>query len=396
MEVKPETHLLTGSQACVDGAIAAGCRFFSGYPIQPATGIIERFLARAPDVGATFVQMEDEISALAALLGAVWTGQKGLTATSGPGFSLMMEHLGLGVMLETPCVIVDVQRAGPSTGIPDHAGQGDVMQARWGSHGDYEVIALSPASAQEMFDFTVRAFNLSERFRVPVVVLSDAYVAHLEEEVRIPAAGTMSIEPRRYYRGPREEYLPFERDEDLVPRMVDIGDDYRFHVTGLTHDERGYPVMNAECQELNVRSIVQKIRRRAGDIVQVQEEGTDDADVVVVTYGAPSRFAVRAARQARKSGLKAGSLKLDTIWPFPDRRIAELAKKAKAFVVPEMNCGQIVFEVERCSYGKANIVFVPHGDGGVESTDALIAVIEKAVKEEGVKEGVIEYQHGTG
>ncbi len=391
MEVKAETRLLTGSQACVDGAIAAGCRFFSGYPIEPATGIIERFLARAPEVDATFIQMEDEISALAALLGAVWTGQKCLTATSGPGFSLMMEHLGLGVMLETPCVIVDVQRAGLSTGIPGHPGQGDVMQARWGSHGDYEVIALSPASAQEMFDFTVRAFNLSERFRVPVVVLSDAYVARLEEEVRIPPAGEITLEPRRYYRGPKEEYLPFRRDGDLVPRMVDIGDDYRFHVTGLTHDERGYPVMNAECQELNVRSIVQKIRRHADEIVQVREEGTEDADVVIVTYGAPARFAARAAKEAGKSGLKAGILKLDTVWPFPDGRIAELAKKAKAFVVPEMNCGQIVFEVERCSHGRANVVFVPHGDGGVENTDDVLSAVKKVLKEGEVKEGVIEY-----
>jgi 2-oxoglutarate ferredoxin oxidoreductase subunit alpha len=391
MEVMTGNHLLSGSQACVEGALASGCRFFSGYPIRPATEIIQRFLSRAPEVEATFVQMEDEISALAALLGAVWTGRKGMTATSGPGFSLMMEHLGLGVMLETPCVIIDVQRAGLSTGIPDHPGQGDMMQARWGSHGDYEIIALSPASPQEMFDFTIKAFNLSERYRVPVAVMSDAYVAHLEENVVIPPAGEIEIEPRRYYQGPKENYLPFKRDEDFVPPIVDIGDDYRFHVTGLTHDDRGYPVMNAECQEYNIRPLVQKIRRHADKIVEIQEVGTDDADVVIISYGAPAGFAGKAMEQARSSGIKTGSLKLATVWPFPDKRIAELAKQVKAFVVPEMNCGQIVLEVERSSHGNANVVFVPHGEKGIGNTDDWISAIEQAMKEKKIKKGIIEY-----
>jgi 2-oxoglutarate ferredoxin oxidoreductase subunit alpha len=335
--------------------------------------------------------MEDEISSLAALLGGVWTGKKGMTATSGPGFSLMMEHLGLGVMLETPCVIVDVQRAGLSTGIPNHPGQGDMMQARWGSHGDYEIIALSPASPQEMFDFTIKAFNLSERYRTPVALMSDAYVAHLKENVVIPPADQIEITPRRYYQGPKDEYLPFKRDEDLVPPMVDIGENYRFHVTGLTHDDRGYPVMNAECQEYNVRSIVQKIRGYVDDIIEIQETGTDDAEVVIVSYGAPSKFAIEATEQARKSGIKTGSLKLVTVWPFPDKRIAELAKKVKAFVVPEMNYGQIVSEVERSSHGNANVVFVPHGEKGVENIEDWLSAIEQATKEKKVKKGIIEY-----
>jgi 2-oxoglutarate ferredoxin oxidoreductase subunit alpha len=391
MEVITGNHLLTGSQACVDGALAAGCRFFSGYPIQPATEIIRRFLTRAPEVNATFVQMEDEISALAALLGAVWTGKKGMTATSGPGFSLMMEHLGLGVMLETPCVIVNVQRAGLSTGIPQHPGQGDMMQARWGSHGDYEIIALSPGSPQEMFDFTIKAFNLSERYRIPVALMSDAYVAHLKESVKIPPAAEIELEPRRYYQGPKEKYLPFKRDEDLVPPIVNIGDDYRFHVTGLTHDDRGYPVMNEECQEYNVRPLVQKIRSYADKIVEVKEDKTDDAEVVIVSYGAPSKFAMEAVERARKSGIKAGSLKLNTVWPFPDKRIAELAKVVKAFVVPEMNFGQIVYEVERCSYGNANVVFVPHGEKGIENIDDWLSAIEKVKKEKKIKNGIIEF-----
>jgi len=219
------THKLSGNYACAEGALAAGCRFLGLYPIIPALEISERFLKRAPEVGATFIQMEDEVSALAAVLG------RSMTVTSGPGLSLMMEHLGLGVMLETPCVIVDVQRVGPSLGLLDRAAQGDVMQARWGSHGDYEVIALSPSSPQEMFDYTIKAFNLSERYRVPVLVLADEYVAHLEEEVVIPSAEEIEIEPRRYYDGPKDKYLPFKRDEDFVPKMVKIGDGFKFHVT---------------------------------------------------------------------------------------------------------------------------------------------------------------------
>ncbi len=384
-------HEFTGSEACVEGAFAAGCRFFAGYPIQPALEIVERFLARAPELDAAYVQMEDEISALAALLGAVWTGKKGLTATSGPGFSLMMEHVGLGVMLETPCVIVDVQRAGLSTGIPNSPGQGDMMQSRWGSHGDYEIIALSPSSPQEMFDFTVKAFNLSERYRVPVTVMTDEYVAHLKDVVRIPAADAITLNPRRYFEGPEDQYLPFKRDGDFVPRMVNIGDNYRFHVTGLTHDDRGYPVMNEECQEYNVHSIVKKVRQYADEIIEVQEEQTDDAEIVLVTYGAPGRFATEAVKQAREAGIKAGSLKLVTVWPFPEKQIARLAGKAKALVVPEMNYGQIVLEVQRCSYGRANVVFIHHGEEGVDSIGRWLEAMKKALKERDVRTGVLEY-----
>jgi 2-oxoglutarate ferredoxin oxidoreductase subunit alpha len=266
-----------------------------------------------------------------------------------------------------------------------------MMQARWGSHGDYEIIALSPGSPQEMFDFTIKAFNLSERYRIPVALMSDAYVAHLKESVKIPPAAEIELEPRRYYQGPKEKYLPFKRDEDLVPPIVNIGDDYRFHVTGLTHDDRGYPVMNEECQEYNVRPLVQKIRSYADKIVEVKEDKTDDAEVVIVSYGAPSKFAMEAVERARKSGIKAGSLKLNTVWPFPDKRIAELAKVVKAFVVPEMNFGQIVYEVERCSYGNANVVFVPHGEKGIENIDDWLSAIEKVKKEKKIKNGIIEF-----
>ena len=385
------SHHLSGNHACAEGALSAGCRFLSVYPIVPALEVSERFLARAKEVGATFIQMEDEISTLAAVIGASWTGKKSMTVTSGAGFSLMTEHLGLGIMLETPCVIVDIQSVGPGLGLPDRPSQGDMMQARWGSHGDYEIIALAPDSPQEMFDFTIKAFNFSERYRVPVVVMSDEYVAHLKEEVVIPPANEIEIEPRRYYEGPKDKYLPFKRDEDMVPRMVDIGEGYKFHVTGLTHDERGYPIMSEECQEFNVHSIVRKIRRHADRIFEVQEAETDDAEIVIVSYGVTSRVALKAMEQARESGMRVGSLKLITVWPFPEKRVSELAKKVKAFLVPEMNYGQIVFEVERCSYGNANIVFIPYGEKEVDDPDDLLSAIKQAIREKKPRKGIIEY-----
>jgi 2-oxoglutarate ferredoxin oxidoreductase subunit alpha len=302
----------------------------------------------------------------------------------------MMEHLGLGVMLETPCVIVDVQRIGPGLGMPNHPAQGDMMQARWGSHGDYEIIALAPGSPQEMFDYTIKAFNLAERYRTPAAVMADEYVAHLEEEVVIPAASDITIEPRRYFDGPTDKYLPFKRDKDFVPRMVDIGQGYRFHVTGLTHDDRGYPIMFEECQEYNVHPLVRKIRNFADDIVEVEEKNTEDAAIIVVSYGSTSRAALKAMAQARTSGLKVGSLKLVTVWPFPEKRVAALAKQAKALVVPEMNFGQIVGEVERCSYGQANVFFVAHGEKGVENTEDILSAINKAAQESKIRDGVIE------
>ena len=390
------THTLCGNEACIEGAFAAGCRFLAAYPIEPAIETIERFLKRSAEVDATFIQMEDEISALAAVIGASWTGKKSLTVTSGPGFSNMMEHLGLGVMLETPCVIIDFQIAGPSLGNPTIAGQGDIMQARWGSHGDYEVITLAPGSPQEMFDFTIKAFNFSEKYRTPVIVMSDEYIAHKKEKVVIPRADGFKIEPRRYFKGQKDKYLPFKRDKDFVPRMVDIGDGYRFHVTGLTHDDKGYPIMLEECQEYNVHPILWKIRNNVDDIIEFQETGTEDAEIVIVYYGATSGVAIKAMKHTREIGLKVGCLKLDVVWPFPDKKIAELAEKVKAFVVPEINYGQIVSEVERCSYGNANVVFLSHREKGMDNPDDLIATIKLALKEEKIKEGIIEYQNQTG
>jgi len=384
------SHRLSGCSACAEGALAAGCRFLGVYPIKPGIEVSERFLARAKTVDATFIQMEDEISVLAAVIGASWTGKKSMTVTSGQGFSLMMEHLGLGIMLETPCVIVNVQSIGPGLGLPDRPSQADIMQARWGSHGDYEIIALAPSSPQEMFDFTIKAFNLSERFRVPVIILADEYIAKIKEEVVIPPAEKIDIYPRRYYNGSNNGYLPFKRDKDFVPPIVDIGKGYKFHVTGLTHDDRGYPVMNEECQEYNVHPLLWKIKNYVDEIIEIEESNIEDAEVIVVSYGTSYRAAYKAIEQSRKLDRKVGSVKLSTVWPFPDKRISELAQKVKSFVVPEMNFGQIVYEVERCAYGEANVFFVPLGEKEVENTDDILSGIGQAAREKKVKNGIIE------
>ncbi|KPL19536.1 MAG: 2-oxoglutarate ferredoxin oxidoreductase subunit alpha [candidate division Zixibacteria bacterium SM23_81] len=385
------SHFLDGDHACAEGALAAGCRFFGGYPITPSTEVAERFSQRCPLVEAIFIQMEDELGSLAAVIGAAWTGRKAMTVTSGPGFSLMMEHIGLAAMLETPLVLANVQRGGPSTGLPTLTGQADMMQARWGSHGDYEIIAVSPNSPQETFDFTIKAFNLSERYRVPVLVMLDECVGHMTEKVVIPPADEIEIEPRRYYKGPKDKYLPFKPDKDLVPPMVDAGSGTRFHVTGLTHDYRGYPVMSADCQEELVRRLVNKIRKNADHIVEYEEEQTDGADVVVISYGITSRVALRAVDLARQEGIKVGILRLIVVWPFPEKRIRELAGKVKAFVMPEINYGQMVLEVDRCACGRAEVALVPHGGGWVHDPEDILHTIRQAAKGKGVGKGVIEY-----
>lgn len=373
-------HYLDGDHAIAEGALAAGCRFFAGYPITPSTETAERFAARCPEVGAIFIQMEDELGSIAAVLGASWAGVKSMTVTSGPGFSLMMENIGLGAMLETPCVIANVQRGGPSTGLPTLTGQGDMMQVRWGSHGDYEIIALSPNSPQECFELTIEAFNLSEKYRVPTFVMTDECVGHMTEKVVIPPPEEIELVERRWYTGPKDEYLPYKPDKDLVPPMVKAGDGYKFHVTGLTHDERGYPVINAECQEACVRRLVEKIRKNADDIIKIEEEEVDDADVIVISYGISSRVTLKAIGEARNLGIKVGILRLVTVWPFPERRIRELAGKIKAFVIPEINYGQIALEVERCAAGKANTILVPHGGGWVHNPGDILKAIKEAAK----------------
>jgi 2-oxoglutarate ferredoxin oxidoreductase subunit alpha len=371
---------INGDTACAEGAISAGCRFFAGYPITPATEVAERMSERLPQIGGVFIQMEDEIASMNAVLGASWAGVKAMTATSGPGFSLMMENIGLGVMLETPCVVANVQRAGPSTGLPTLVAQGDMMQARWGSHGHYEIIALVPDSPQEMFDLTVSAFNLSEQYRVPVLLMADEAVGHMSEKVVIPEINSKELVNRPRPKVAAEKYLPYDSRKGLVPPMAVAGEGYRFHVTGLTHDDRGYPVMTAQAQDKLIRRLVDKIRLNIKDITKYEEVSVDDAEVVVVSYGISARIARYAVQKAREEGIKAGLLRLITVWPFADDRISELASAVKAFVVPEINYGQMVREVERCAAGKAKVRLISHMGGGVHLPETILEAIREEAR----------------
>ena len=371
---------INGDIACAEGAISAGCRFFAGYPITPATEVAERMSERLPQVGGVFIQMEDEIASMNAVLGSSWAGVKAMTSTSGPGFSLMMENLGLGVMLETPCVLVNVQRAGPSTGLPTLVAQGDMMQARWGAHGHYEIIALVPDSPQEIFDLTILAFNLSEQYRVPVLLMTDEAVGHMSEKVVIPQINSKDLVDRPRPKVAPKKYLPYDSRQGLVPPMAIAGEGYRFHVTGLTHDDKGYPVMTAEAQDKLVRRLVDKIRLNAKDIIRYEEVNVEDAEVIVVSYGISARVARYAVQEARDEGIKAGLLRLITVWPFAEDRIRKLASKVKAFVVPEINYGQIVREVERCAAGKARARLVPHMGGSVHLPETILEAIREEAR----------------
>jgi len=371
-------HFLDGDHACCEGALAAGCRFVAGYPITPSTEVVERIAQRFPQVGGVFIQMEDELASSIAIAGAAWAGKRAMTVTSGPGFSLMMEHLGFAVMTETPCVFVNVQRGGPSTGLPTLPAQADMMQARWGSHGDYEIIALAPNSPQECFDLTVKAFNLAERYRVPVLVMMDECVGHMMERVVIPPAEEIEIYPRRYTEAPLEEYLPYAPDEDLVPAMARAGAGYRFHMTGLTHNEKGYPDMSPAGQARLIRRLAEKIKRASVPLTDVEEDRVEGAEVVVISYGITSRVVLPAVAALRAKGRRIGTLRLRAVWPFPEHRIRELAPKVKSLVVPELNMGQMVREVER-SAGGTRVVSVPHAGGTVHDPavigDALLEAL---------------------
>ena len=344
--MKDEQFFIQGNEACARGAIEAGCRFFAGYPITPSTEIAEDMALMLPKEGGVFIQMEDEIGALGAVIGAVWGGLKGMTATSGPGFSLMQEHIGYAVMTETPLVIVNMQRGSPSTGQPTMASQSDMMQARWGSHGDYEIIALSPSSVQECFDFTAEAFNLAEKYRVPVMVMSDEIIGHMREKITIPEE--VNITYRKMPEESPEKYLPYKAPSDGTSAMPAFGDGYKVHITGLTHDERGYPdASNPQTHSKLVNRLCDKIREHTDDIARIKDEFTEDADVIILSYGAPARSALTAVKNAREQNIKAGYVKLETVWPFPEKLIKDAATNAQKVIVVEMNLGQIYYEVER-------------------------------------------------
>lgn len=371
---------MNGDEACCEGALAAGCRFFAGYPITPATEVAESMSRRLPEIGGIYIQMEDEIASMAAILGASWGGVKSMTSTSGPGFSLMMENIGLGLCTETPCVVCNVQRAGPSTGLPTLVAQGDMMQARWGTHGHYEIIALSPSSPQEMFDLTIRAFNLSEFYRLPVIILADETIGHMNERVIIPREEEIEVINRRKPTVDREDYLPYEADEDGIAPMANCGDGYRIHVTGLTHDDRGYPAMDARAQQQMVTRLVDKIRKNRDKIIRTKNIYLDDAEVVVVSYGISARSAMQAVRNARACGIKAGLIKLETIWPFPEDLIRQVAPQVKELIMAEINGGQMVLELERCACGACPVSLVSNFGGAILHPSLIYSAIEKAAK----------------
>ena len=372
-------HFLNGDVACAEGALAAGCRFFAGYPITPATEIAEHMSKRLPQVGGVFIQMEDEISAMAAILGASCAGAKSMTATSGPGFSLMMENIGLGITMETPCVLVNVQRAGPSTGLPTLGAQGDMMQARWGSHGHYEIIALAPASPQEIFYQTITAFNLSETYRLPVLIMADEIVGHLSERVIIPDSSKIKLRSRPRPKGRKDRFLPYRPGANGVAPMAHAGEGYMVHYTGLTHDEKGYPVMTAEAQAEMVDRITGKIRKNLDRIIQVERYRLEDAEVALISYGISTRSSLAAVDEAREQGIKAGLLRLLTVWPFPEDMVRELAKRVKGLITVELNLGQIHLEVQRCAEGRAPVVLVGHAGGSVITPEEIVEKIKEQV-----------------
>ena len=358
-------HYFSGNEASAEGAIAAGCRFYAGYPITPSSELMERMAIRLRGVGGVFIQMEDEIASISAVLGAAWAGAKSMTATSGPGFSLMQEAIGYGAFTETPCVIVDVQRAGPCTGQATKVGSGDIMQAKWGSHGDYQVIVLSPWSVQEMYDLTVRAFNLSERYRVPVFVLAEEATGHLRETVRIQSE--VEVWDRKKVKGG----APFgTEEEDGVPPMPAFGEGERIAVTGSTHDARGFrKTDDPRAHSMLVERINRKILKNRQDIVETESHFIDDAEIVVLAYGFTARTGLYAVKRMRKEGRKVGLLRLKTLWPFPEEPVREATAKAKSLFVPEMNRGQVADEARK--YSRCEVRSLTQTDGEVIGPEAM-------------------------
>jgi len=348
-------RLILGNRACAEGAIAAGCRFFAGYPITPSTEIAEVLAREMPKVGGKFIQMEDEIASLAAVIGASVAGVKSMTATSGPGFSLMQEHIGYAYMAEVPCVIVDVQRGGPSTGLPTKVSQSDTMQARWGPHGDYNAIALAPSSVAECFHFTIKAFNLSEKYRTPVIVLMDEVVGHMREKVTFPDPGKIRIINRMKPTVPPEWYQHFEVNPHFVSPMASFGEGYRYNITGLTHNPDGFPTARPVAIKEKLKKLKNKITHNLNDIVEIREEFMEDAHLAVFAYGIVARAARQAVHMAREKRIKVGLIQPLTVWPFPDVYMEHILEQLDMILVAELNQGQLIGEVQRVNRGKTRV-----------------------------------------
>jgi len=373
-------YLLSGNDACAEGAIAAGARFFAGYPITPSSEIAERFSLRLPQVGGIFMQMEDEIASMAAIIGASIAGTKSITATSGPGFSLKQENIGFACLTEIPCVVINCMRGGPSTGLPTLPSQADVMQAKWGTHGDHPTIALVPCSVQESCDLMIRAFNLSEKYRNPVMFLLDEVIAHMREPITIPDPDTVEIINREKPTCSPEKYLPYDFTETDMNPMANFGEGYRYHITGLNHDQTGFPTDDPELVEKDEERLLRKISRNRDDIISYEEKWLEDANVAVFAYGTTARTAKDAIIEARKSGVKVGLFRPITLWPFPDREVEKLAEQVDVMIVAEMNLGQMVFEVERCCRGKTKVRGVFQASGEPIAPRKILDAILEAKK----------------
>ncbi|NJE08775.1 2-oxoacid:acceptor oxidoreductase subunit alpha [Thermococcus sp. M39] len=374
-----KSDFIQGDEAIARAAILAGCRFYAGYPITPASEIFEAMALYMPLVDGVCIQMEDELASIAAIIGASWVGAKAMTATSGPGFSLMMENLGYAIMTETPIVVVDVQRSGPSTGQPTLAAQGDVMQAIWGTHGDHSLIVLTPATVQEAFDMTIRAFNLAEKYRTPVILLTDAEVGHMREKVDIPNPEDIELVYRKLPANEEEAKYPFgDIHGDLIPPMPIFGKGYRTYVTGLTHDEKGRPkTVDAEIHRKLIERIVNKIEKNKKDIIDYETFELDDAEVAIISYGIVARSAVRAVKMLRNEGIKAGLLKLNVVWPFDFEMIEKIAEQVHAIYVPEMNLGQLYHLVKEGANGKARVELIPKIGGEVHTPHEIVREVKK-------------------
>lgn len=355
--------LLQGNEACAEGALYAGCTFFAGYPITPSTEVAEYMARRLPLIRGAFLQMEDEIAAMAAVIGGSLAGRKSLTATSGPGFSLKQENIGFAALTEIPCVIVNVMRGGPSTGVPTGPGQSDIMQCRWGTHGDHPAICLTPAYVQEIFSETVRAFNLSEKYRTPVIIAFDEIVGHMRERIEIPDQGDLPVVDRTRPDCAPEKYLPYDDSGGDVPPMANFFEGYRYHVTGLNHGPDGFPVNASPRIHTDEMRLMRKVEANRKDIIRYEEFLTEDADVVVFGYGISGRSARTAVESARAEGIKAGLFRPLTIWPFPEEEVSAIASRVKSIVVPELSLGQIIFEVERCAKGRCRVEGIYRVDG---------------------------------
>jgi len=356
---------LQGNEAIVEGALEAGCRFFAGYPITPASEISELMSVRLPQLGGTFIQMEDEIASLGCVIGASLAGTKSMTATSGPGFSLMQENLGFACMTEVPCVLVNVMRGGPSTGLPTSPAQGDVMQARWGTHGDHPIIVLAVSTVADCFDITIQAFNLSEKYRVPVIVLADEMVAHTRESLQLPVIKRYEVVDRITPSMPPEWYIPYEDNSRGVPPMAPMGTGYRHHVTGLVHDQKGFPTERPKEVEDLIKRLFRKITNGFYEIQMTKSFFVEDAELAVIAYGSVARSAKQAVLQAREVGIKAGLLQLISLFPFPKNRVDSLLRQCRGVLVPEMNFGQISREIKRVNLSACQVKKYNRLDGQI-------------------------------